>query len=184
MSTIYQLKRHIKIIHEGIKCSKDFKCESCTKSFASAQELHWHIKNIHEGIKNKSNLCSKSYSYLSTLKQHIRLVHEKRRKNIVLHDHETCDESFLTAAEAREHIQKYHILKRTKKRTVVGLFSNEIKALKVEKNKLLQDSTMKTSNYIRKRKPINFTMADLEADQERDIDDEYDFEQDLDANLD
>ena len=178
MSTIYQLKRHIKIIHEGIKCSKDFKCESCTKSFASAQELRWHIKNVHEGIKNKCDLCSKSYSYLSTLKQHIRLVHEGQ-KNIKLHDHETCDESFLTAAEAREHIQKFHILNRTRKETVVGLFSNEIKALKVEKNKLLQeDPSIKNPNYIRKRKPINFTMADLEADQEKDDDEEYDFEQD------
>ena len=54
------------------------------------------------------------------------MVHEGQKINKKLHEHKTCDESFLTAAEAREHIQKYHILN-TKK--------TENKALKVEKVK-------------------------------------------------
>ena len=44
-------------MHEGLKSSKDFKCDSCEKSFQSAQQLRWHIKNIHEGIQNKCDFC-------------------------------------------------------------------------------------------------------------------------------
>ena len=186
LGTIYQLKRHIKIIHEGIKSSKDFKCDSCEKSFVAHQQLRWHIQKVHEGKINKCDTCGKIYSFPSTLKQHIRLVHEGQ-KNKELHDHETCDESFLTAAEAREHIQKYHILNRNRNGTIVGPFSNsnESKASKKVENKKkpsLQDPTIKNTNYIRKRKPINFTMADLEADQEKNDDEEYDFEHDLHEN--
>ena len=74
----------------------------------------------------KCDFCGKTYFFPSSLKQHICLVHEGQKINKKLHEHKTCDESFLTAAEAREHIQKYHILN-TKK--------TENKALKVEKVK-------------------------------------------------
>ena len=106
----------------------------------SNKQLKWHFKNIHERIINQCPLCQIAFSVPSILEKHIIIFHEGQ-KNTELHDHETCDESFLTAAEAREHIQKYHILKRTRLGTIVGLYSNENEALKVEENTNLQDST-------------------------------------------
>ena len=47
----------IKNVHEG---HKDFKCESCEKSFIQADSLRGHIKNIHKGHKHfKCDSCGK-----------------------------------------------------------------------------------------------------------------------------
>ena len=44
-----QLRKHIKIMHEGLKRRKNSKCDSCEKSFQSAQLLQGHYEhNIHE----------------------------------------------------------------------------------------------------------------------------------------
>ena len=40
------MRTHLKNNHEG---HKDFKCESCEKSFIQADSLRGHIKNIHKG---------------------------------------------------------------------------------------------------------------------------------------
>ena len=40
--------RHMKTVHEG---GKDFKCESCKKSFTQADSLREHIKNIPKDHK-------------------------------------------------------------------------------------------------------------------------------------
>ena len=36
--------KHIKTVHKG---HKDFKCDSCGKSFTQAGNLGRHIKNVH-----------------------------------------------------------------------------------------------------------------------------------------
>ena len=53
----FKLKsRHLKTVHES---HKDYKCESCGKSFSSADNLKKHIQYIiHEGHKDyKCELC-------------------------------------------------------------------------------------------------------------------------------
>ena len=45
---IYNHWRHNHTVHEG---HKDYKCESCEKSFAGAQYLKKHIHTIHRGQK-------------------------------------------------------------------------------------------------------------------------------------
>ena len=61
-------------IHEG---SKDYKCESCGKSFSGAPYLKKHIHTVHEGYKDfKCESCGKSFSQSSNLKKHIRTNHE------------------------------------------------------------------------------------------------------------
>ena len=43
------LKKHIHTVHEG---NKDYKCESCGKSFTVACNLKKHIYTVHEGRKD------------------------------------------------------------------------------------------------------------------------------------
>ena len=75
------LSSHIKVIHEG---HKDYKCESCGKSFTS-KYLKTHIHVIHESHKDfKCESCGKSFSEAGSLKKHIHTIHEghKGRKHL------------------------------------------------------------------------------------------------------
>ena len=61
------LKRHTHTVHEG---HKDYKCESCGKSFSQTSALKNHIYTIHEGHKdNKCESCGKSFSEAGTSAQ-------------------------------------------------------------------------------------------------------------------
>ena len=75
------LKRHIKIIHEGQRS------DSCGKSFTESYSLKTHIKALHEQQKNyKCDYCEKSFATLGnrgksftsshSLKMHIKTIHE------------------------------------------------------------------------------------------------------------
>ena len=55
-----QLQLHNMTYHEG---QKNFKCESCGKSFSEAGKLKKHIHTVHEGHKDyKCESCGKSFS--------------------------------------------------------------------------------------------------------------------------
>ena len=55
---------------------KNYKCESCGKSFSTAQYLKMHIHTIHEGHKDyKCESCGKSFSQAGNLKTHIKRAH-------------------------------------------------------------------------------------------------------------
>ena len=69
-------------VHEG---RRDYKCESCSKSFKEAGTMKKHILRIHsvhggkptvQGNKNsKCESCGKSFFDASTLKRHHRRKH-------------------------------------------------------------------------------------------------------------
>ena len=78
----------IKNVHEG---HKDFKCESCEKSFIQADSLRGHIKIIHEGHKDfKCDSCGKLFSYAGNMRRHIKTVHEGDKD----FKSESCEKSF------------------------------------------------------------------------------------------
>ena len=55
---------------------KDFKCDSCGKSFTQAGNLKQHVKTIHKGRKDfKCETCGKSFNTSSCLNKHINNVH-------------------------------------------------------------------------------------------------------------
>ena len=85
------MKKHIYTVHEG---HKDYKCESCGKSFAEAGSLRKHIHRIHEGHKDhKCESCGKSFSQAGNLKIHIHTVHEGHKD----YKCESCGKSFSQA---------------------------------------------------------------------------------------
>ena len=73
------MNKHIQTIHEG---SKDFKCDSCGKSFYSEGYLKKHIHTMHEGSKDfKCDSCDKSFYTEEYLKKHINRVHEEEEND-------------------------------------------------------------------------------------------------------
>ena len=67
------LKKHILILHEG---HKDYKCQSCKKSFTESGGLKRHIHIIHEGHKDhKCESCGKLFPEARNLKNHINRIH-------------------------------------------------------------------------------------------------------------
>ena len=60
-------------------CKSLHKCDSCGKSFASAQNLKYHIKAIHDkdAMKHeKCDYCGKLFANKPSLKKHIKIIHE------------------------------------------------------------------------------------------------------------
>ena len=65
--------------HDG---HKDYKCESCGKSFSQAIYLKKHIHTVHEGHKDYNcESCGKSFSYENILKRHTHTTHEGYKDN-------------------------------------------------------------------------------------------------------
>ena len=70
------LKKHIKAIHQLLK---DFKCDSCDKSYSEARDLKRHKTKdkIHSASRKefKCESCGKSFSKGGNLKKHVRKGH-------------------------------------------------------------------------------------------------------------
>ena len=69
------LKKHIRIVHEGIK-DQVHKCEQCGKEYAHKLRLRIHIKRDHDNIRDEEcNQCGKLFFCRETLKKHLRNTH-------------------------------------------------------------------------------------------------------------
>ena len=86
------------------KYLKEYKCESCGKSFTQAGSLNKHIKTVHEGHKDfKCDSCEKSFTQNRSLRIHKESVHENIRFNCDL-----CDNSFTQKWILKRHKMSVH----------------------------------------------------------------------------
>ena len=89
-----ELRKHETDFHSVHEDNKDFKCESCEKSFSQKGYLKNHIKRVHEGRKDyKCEFCGKSFSERQKLEIHISMVHEGHKD----YKCESCGKSFTEA---------------------------------------------------------------------------------------
>ena len=64
-----------------MKRKKDYKCDSCAKSFTTLQALELHLRTVHDGYKDyKCEYCGKSYTHLKNLKQHKHKFHKSHKE--------------------------------------------------------------------------------------------------------
>ena len=101
LKQVVSLKTHINTIHVG---GKDYKCESCSKSFPQASGLRIHINTIHEHKDYICESCGKSFSQAECLKKHIHTIHEGHKD----YKCESCAKSFSTAQYLKKHIHTIH----------------------------------------------------------------------------
>ena len=89
-------------VHEG---DKDFKCESCGKSFKTLHGLETHLHTVHDGIKNhKCESCGKNFFPKSAMNRHIYTVHQGHKD----YKCESCGKSFSEAGKLKRHIHIVH----------------------------------------------------------------------------
>ena len=115
-TTSFNMKKHIKTIHEG---QRNYKCDSCGKSYKESGSLNFHIKTIHEGQrKYKCDSCEQPFNKLDSLKSHIKSLHEvqdadtlkmkysrlkKKRRNCQI-----CGDSIYSITGLRQHLKVIH----------------------------------------------------------------------------
>ena len=92
----------INTIREG---HKDYKCESCGKSFSEAVKLKRHIHTVHEGKEDhKCESCDKSFSRAYGLKRHIHTIHRGNKD----YKCESCGKSFSLVQRLKTHVHTIH----------------------------------------------------------------------------
>ena len=101
--TKWQLKCHIKNVHEGYK----YKCNNCEKEYKSLGSLVLHKKSVHLGITYKCNQCEKTFAQKVNLEKHktshIQSIHESKR-----HKCNKCDKEFHDKSKLALHNQTIH----------------------------------------------------------------------------
>ena len=89
----------------------DYKCVSCSKSFAHANILKNHIHRVHEGHKDyKCEICEKSFSQAGHLKIHIKTIHEGHKD----YKCDICDKSFCDSRKLKDHVTSILFMKASK----------------------------------------------------------------------
>merc|ERR1711874_387761 len=77
----YALKRHVLLMHKGMKLDDNAMCTDCGKKFTQKSSLFKHQREVHLGRKRKEDAfcddCGRSFTQRGTLYLHIRKVHGK-----------------------------------------------------------------------------------------------------------
>ena len=97
------LKRHVEIVHEGIK---NYQCQICEQKFSHSGKLQKHVKIIHEGIKDyQCHICDKKFGRSGYLKTHIKVFHE----GIKDYQCHICVKKFDQLRRLKKHVKTVHV---------------------------------------------------------------------------
>ena len=99
----YQLKKHIKVVHDKIR---DQQCHLCEKNFKTKDVLREHISSVHYGTKHICDLCGRSYNRRSDLTVHVKVRHKEDTKR---HTCEQCGKNFEFAKSLKKHMNSFHL---------------------------------------------------------------------------
>jgi hypothetical protein len=83
MGSGYDLKRHIKRDHEGLR----YYCDQCAFSAKALGHLGIHQQSVHEGVRYNCDQCNFKGKLKSELRQHIKVEHEGLRYYCDMCDH-------------------------------------------------------------------------------------------------
>ena len=97
------LKRHINIVHKGIK---QYKCNICENSFSVKQHLIVHLSSIHD-IKNpfKCKNCEVTFDSSFNLRRHFALAHEYEKRFKCNICNNAC---YAQKRSLKNHIKTFH----------------------------------------------------------------------------
>ncbi|XP_052770104.1 uncharacterized protein LOC128209886 [Mya arenaria] len=95
----YQVRRHMKAIHEG---KYPYQCEQCKKPFTSVSSWKDHITYVHSDLRRfVCDLCNKGFKMSAALKKHRQEFHEKGAK--MRFQCEYCNKIFSTKTNLVKH---------------------------------------------------------------------------------
>ena len=106
----YQLKRHLKQVHDG---KKDYKCEYCGNEYFENKRLNGHIKREHDNVRNEKCVqCGKLYFTKEVLHKHVKNIHNKKVNQIEeivkLFECEFCGKTLRTKQSMQIHVKVVH----------------------------------------------------------------------------
>ena len=114
-NTIFELRKHIKRIHEK---ERNFKCNGCDFKFFTNHEMRIHYKKKHKELELekdeeksdkefKCKLCNYSTSIEVSLEHHQKRTHDKVRNfNCNICDHKTYEYSEMKKHQASSHSEE------------------------------------------------------------------------------
>ena len=89
-------------VHENVK---DYKCDSCDKSFTWKSQLEFHTKKIHMNMKPYQCVCcDKRFAVKNMMELHLQIVHG----NIRTYNCDICNRSFGKKNQLENHLKKNH----------------------------------------------------------------------------
>ena len=91
------LKRHIKLLHDG---SKNEKCNACDANFSHKTELKIHLRKTHHK-HYKCEICQMSFALKGDLKKHIHQSHKEYKC-------ESCGKPFSREKSLKAHAHLIH----------------------------------------------------------------------------
>ena len=96
------IRRHVKIVHEGIR----YPCDRCDYKATQQNHLQTHIKSVHDGVKYPCNtpLCNYMATQPGQLKLHIKSVHVK----VTNPSCNQCNYKASKSSELKQHIKIVH----------------------------------------------------------------------------
>ena len=84
---------------------KDYKCDSCGKTFTTLGNLKRHINSVHNGQKDdKCDSCGKAFSQAADLKIHYNSVHNGQKD----HKCNSFGKNFTQPGNLKKHINNFH----------------------------------------------------------------------------